>query len=227
MTLIKLFRKDLRLELQRKELGATMLLFSGFILIFFSLTLRMNGSRESIELLFPGLIWTSTILGISLGGFRIFEYELESDSLSRLLMLRIELWKLYGAKVLFLTILGFFCHLILTALASLFLSVSLLGHPSFLLLSLLGVLGASALSILVGAITLRNRLGIVLLPLLLLPLLLPFFFALLSSTTNIMNANTDSFWWLLLGSLTLFYTILGVNLFPLLFSPETPHQSSK
>ena len=83
----------------------------------------------------------------------------------------------------------------------------------FIVVSVLTVIGYSALSTVVAAITSTSRLKNLLLPLLLIPMLFPLFFASVELTTQLMEAKSlayDGFWFSLLLVLDLVYVVIGV-----------------
>ncbi len=145
------------------------------------------------------------------------EAEIEQGSLNNFIVRKVDLSLLYLSKVIvnFLTLtLGLLLSFLIL---SLLLSVTFINQAHFLLLiALLVSFAYSALSTLLSALTCGSKYQALLLPLLLIPLVFPIFFAGMELTFNLILNQEFSFlnnWFTLLCFLNILYLVLGINLY--------------
>jgi heme exporter protein B len=171
----------------------------------------------SRERLFPAAVWVCFVLNAAVSLGRTFEYEREHRVIDGLLVASVSPAAVYGAKVALNVVVLTLAHVIgVTALGMLF-GVSVLAVlPEFALVSLLVLLAYSFLATLAAGVAAMSRVGGGLLPVLLLPLVLPLFFAGVELTTQLMlEARFDIWgsWGQLLMGLVGFYALCGMLLF--------------
>lgn len=169
------------------------------------------------ERLFPALLWLCFMVTAAVSLGRSFEYESEHKVLEGLLLAGVQPAAIFFAKAsvnLLILTLG---HLTVVTVLGMLMGVSLVPHAEvFVLVSLLVLVGYSALATIVAALTTGARLRNVLLPLILLPLLFPLFFCAIELTTMILDQGSvplSSQWLSLLAGLAVVYVALGATLF--------------
>ena len=214
-TLFALIKKDLLLEFRTKETISVMVLLSLLMSVVLSLGIQSAFVNEvTITKLFPGLLWFIFVVTASVAVGRTYEYEVTHRAGEGLLLTGVPSTSMYLAKSIsgtVLTLIGFSASVIALSVL-LDVSLSVLGGE-FIVVSVLTVIGYSALSTVVAAITSTSRLKNLLLPLLLIPMLFPLFFASVELTTQLMEAKSlayDGFWFSLLLVLDLVYVVIGV-----------------
>jgi ABC-type transport system involved in cytochrome c biogenesis permease component len=215
-TILRLTKKDLVIEIRRGELAV----MGALGVIGLSLILAYGVSLASLtppsrELLAPSLC-LAVLLATSLplvGKFS--DYDAESGALHGLLLAGVASEALYISRVISLTI-TVFC----TALVAMLAVPALLGLRLDVMFQsvdpLLVVLGTSvalgATGAVMAPITSRVRVGGMFLLTLLLPLLVPIFFAGCEVLSG--EPGTRQFWWTVLAALSAIYVAIGLWLHP-------------
>jgi heme exporter protein B len=213
-----LLRKDIVSELRTKETVALVICLSLLLAVMVSfgvqsLLLAPNAVRE----LFPTLIWIIFVFAATVSIGKSFEYERENGALQGILLTGISPVLVYLSKLISNTAVALLGHLWAVLALVVLLDVGVVPLlPAIAVISFLVVLGYSALSTLLAAMTSATRLKNMLLPLVLLPLLFPLFFCAIGITTTIVmegKIDFESIWISLLIGLDSLYLILGINLF--------------
>jgi len=213
-----LLHKDFAIEFRMKEVmvvGIAMALLMG--------TIAAAGigsaflSQGTITLIFPTLLWISFLFAASLAIARSFEYEFRNGALIGLLLSGASPQLIYLSKLI-VNLLS--CSLALIALItimSVLLNVPVLVIlPELILISLLVLVGFVAVAVLLVPMSMGSRLKSMLLPILLLPLMFPLFFAGLELSSAIFEGVALDFtspWVSLLVGFDVVYVAVGVNLF--------------
>jgi heme exporter protein B len=163
------------------------------------------------------LLWLTFLLSCVVTLEKGYEKEAEGGACYGVLLTGVSPSLVYLAKVTSLTVAVFLSHIVNVILLALLLSVSFSEEVLlFVPLSLPVVLGFSALATIVQPMSLSSKLGGLLLPLLLLPLLFPLFFAASSISSELLLGSgplLGSFSLTLLLVLDVLYLCVGVNVY--------------
>lgn len=211
-----LLKKDLRIELRKKESLVSMAFFGALILVIMNIA---AGIGKSVDVESgAGILWVAVIFSSILGLGRVFAREKEHGCVAALLISPISPGEIFIAKALVNFSLMLLSQLILVPLFYVLFGANFSGGPLTLLPILLLVnLGFSAAGTLVSAISAGTRRNEVLLPILLFPLILPLIALAVKATAGALDARPISD---LLGQLEpmiafcLIYSAAGYLLFP-------------
>lgn len=213
-----LIKKDLKIEFRSKE---TLILYSVLGILLSAVAASGISSafidRKTVESLFPSLLWMIFLLVGSFSVSKIQEFEFRHSAYQRLLVMGVQTWKMFASKVVSGTVVIGIGFAVSAAALAVLLDISFLDRLwGMLLLGLLASFGFTSLSVLLSCIALKSRMSSLLLPLMILPLLFPMFFALIE-LTSIYLINQDSFfssiWFTLLVGLDVLYAVLGAQLY--------------
>ena len=214
-----LFRKDLALELRSREMLALLFLLALLLSVIISSGLQSAGVQpEVMQRLFSVLIWVVFLFNATLCIERSFDSERENAAMEGLLVLaRMPAGVFYCAKLSSNFIIMFLGHLFSFVLLAGLMDVPVMtGLGVFVLVSLLIVFAYSCVATLLSALAMTARLKGLLLPLILLPLLFPLFFAATELCLDLFVGGRfewDSPWLSLALALDVVYFLLGLNLF--------------
>ena len=167
-----LLRKDLVLELRRRESLLTMFFFGTLLLFVFHFS--FNLTPERVAEMAPGLLWLAFLFTGTLGLAQLFQAERENQCLEALLLSPLDRGALFFAKVCFNFILMLLVEIVVIPLFWILFNLrswNLL--PQIFLITLLGTAGFCVLGTVLSAVTLRARARELLLPLVLFPLMIP------------------------------------------------------
>jgi heme exporter protein B len=164
-------RKDLLLELRSRERLVTTGVFAVLVAVVFSFALDPTVRARSIA---GAMLWVTVLFAGTLGLGRSFSAEREQETLTGVLLAPIDRGALYLGKFAANLALLVLVELVIFPVYGLFFQLGFVGSVGALaLVVLLGSVGFIALGTLFSAIAAHTRLGDMLLPILLLPLLLP------------------------------------------------------
>jgi heme exporter protein B len=164
-------RKDLLLELRSRERLVTTGVFAVLVAVVFSFALDPTVRARSIA---GAMLWVTVLFAGTLGLGRSFSAEREQETLTGVLLAPIDRGALYLGKFAANLALLVLVELVIFPVYGLFFQLGFVGSLGALaLVVLLGSVGFIALGTLFSAIAAHTRLGDMLLPILLLPLLLP------------------------------------------------------
>lgn len=219
MTLVKqaylLLRKDLLLELRRRDSLLTMFFFGTLLLFVFHFAFDMP--PDEVAELAPALLWLAFLFTGTLGLAQLFQAERDNHCLDALLLSPLDRGALFLAKTGFNLILMLVVEVVVIPLFWILFNLSgwnLL--PQLFLVTLLGTVGFCVLGTITAAITLRARARELLLPLVLFPLMIPVILATIRCMETVLRSGSfgDATPWLrlLLGFDVIFLTI-GVLIF--------------
>jgi heme exporter protein B len=210
-----ILRKDLVLELRRRESLITMFFFGTLLLFVFHFSFDLVPDRVSE--MAPGLLWLAFLFTGTLGLGQLFGAERENQCLDALLLSPLDRGALFLAKVCFNFILMLLVEIVVIPLFWILFNLrtwNLL--PRIFFISLLGTVGFCVLGTIMSAITLRARARELLLPLVLFPLMIPVILATIQCLGAVIHAGeiADALPWLrlLIGFDVIFLT-LGVLVF--------------
>jgi heme exporter protein B len=210
-----LFRKDLLLELRRRESLMTMFFFGALLLFVFNFSFELSPQR--VAELAPALLWLAFLFTGTLGLTQLFEAERGNHCLDGLLMSPLDRGALFLAKTCFNVVLMVLVELIVMPLFWILFSLpSWRPLPALLLIAFLGTIGFCVLGTILSAATLKARAREILLPLVLFPLMIPVILATIRCMEALLRLGElgDSLPWLrlLIGFDVIFLT-LGVLIF--------------
>jgi heme exporter protein B len=210
-----LLKKDLILEVRRRESLLTMFFFGTLLLFVFHFSFDLVPERV-VEMA-PGLLWLAFLFTGTLGLAQLFEAERGNHCLEALLLSPMDRGALFLAKTAFNFILMVLVEIVVIPL---FWILFNLGSwdviPHLFLVVLLGTIGFCVLGTLLSAVTLKARSRELLLPLVLFPLMIPVILGTIRCMEAILRAGElgDAVPWLrlLIGFDVIFLTV-GILIF--------------
>jgi heme exporter protein B len=215
---LALLKKDLLIEVRTKETVGVIVFLS--IAIAVVAALGVNSAfvgGDVVRRLFPALTWIAFLFAATVSLGRSFEPELEHMAIEGVLLTGTSPAQVFVAKWLTASAITFFGQALTIVTLGVLLDVPLgeiLGR--YLIITALVVSGYAALATLLTALASTTRLKGVLLPILLLPLVFPIFFAAVELSLSVVLEGVlplQSPWLSLLLGLDVVYFVLGLNLY--------------
>ncbi len=213
-----LFRNYLRLEARLGETLILMVLLSVIVSVILSVGVSssfLDGASK--QKLFPALIWVVFVVCATVSIGRSYEYELEHRALDGLLVNGVSPITIFLSKSLISVMLLVIAQGVSICTLGVLMNVEFFSDAlSIGVISILVILAYAPLATLLSAIAMTSRLRQVLLPLILIPLIFPLFFAAVELTASVTHSHTldlSSAWLSLLIGLDVVYLTLGINLF--------------
>ena len=208
-------RKDLVLQLRRRDILLTMFFFGTLLLFVFHLAFDLVPDR--VAEMAPGLLWLAFLFTGTLGLAQLFGAERENQCLDALLLSPVDRGALFLAKVCLNFTLMLLVELVTIPLFWILFNLQTWNLvPQVFLISLLGTVGFCVLGTVMSALTLRARARELLLPLVLFPLMIPVILATIQCLGAVLRAGEigDALPWLrlLIGFDVIFLTF-GVLVF--------------
>ena len=210
-----LLRKDLLLELRRRESLLTMFFFGTLLLFVFHFSFDL--APERVAEMAPALLWLAFLFTGTLGLAQLFEAERGNHCLEALLLSPMDRGALFLAKTAFNLILMVLVEIVVIPLFWILFNLRSWDLiPSLFLVTLLGTVGFCVLGTLLSAVTLKARARELLLPLVLFPLMIPVILGTIRCMETILRAGElgEALPWLrlLIGFDVIFLTV-GVLIF--------------
>jgi heme exporter protein B len=210
-----LLRKDLLLEMRRRESLLTMFFFGTLLLFVFHFSFDL--APERMAEMAPALLWLAFLFTGTLGLAQLFEAERGNHCLEALLLSPMDRGALFLAKTAFNFILMVLVEIVVIPLFWILFNLrSWDVIPNLFLVTLLGTVGFCVLGTLLSAVTLKARARELLLPLVLFPLMIPVILGTIRCMETILRAGelSDALPWLrlLVGFDVIFLTV-GVLIF--------------
>ena len=212
---VLLFKKDLLLELRRRESLLTMFFFGTLLLFVFHFSFDLAPDR--IAEMAPALLWLAFLFTGTLGLAQLFEGERANHCLEALLLSPMDRGAFFVAKTCFNLVLMVLVEIVIIPLFWILFNLpnwELV--PDLFLVTLLGTVGFCVLGTLFAAVTLKARARELLLPLILFPLMVPVILATIRCMEAILRNGElgDALPWfrLLVGFDVIFLTV-GVLIF--------------
>jgi len=210
-----LLRKDLLLEMRRRESLLTMFFFGTLLLFVFHFSFDLAPDRMAE--MAPALLWLAFLFTGTLGLAQLFEAERGNHCLEALLLSPMDRGALFLAKTAFNFILMVLVEIVVIPLFWILFNLrSWNVIPKLFLVTLLGTVGFCVLGTLLSAVTLKARARELLLPLVLFPLMIPVILGTIRCMETILRAGelSDALPWLrlLVGFDVIFLTV-GVLIF--------------
>jgi heme exporter protein B len=166
-------RKDLRSEWRTREMVPALAQFVILALLIGNFGFQVD-ARNAASIA-PGILWLTLVFAGLVSFGRAFAAEREQSSLEAMLMTPASPIAIFAGKAAAATLLLIACEAVLLPALTLFLGTPLSGDVVFAVL--LATIGMAALGVLFAAVVARVRARELLLPLLLLPLWIPFVIA--------------------------------------------------
>jgi heme exporter protein B len=210
-----LLRKDLLLELRRRDSLLTMFFFGTLLLFVFHFSFDLP--PDKVAEMTPALLWLAFLFTGTLGLAQLFNAERENHCLDALLLSPLDRGALFLAKTSFNLILMVLVEIVVIPLFWILFNLNSWNLlPQLFLVTFLGTVGFCVLGTIMAAITLKARARELLLPLILFPLMIPIILATIRCMENVLRTGelSDALPWLrlLLGFDVIFLT-LGVLIF--------------
>lgn len=210
-----LLRKDLLLEMRRRESLLTMFFFGTLLLFVFHFSFDLTPER--VAEMAPGLLWLAFLFTGTLGLAQLFEAERSNHCLEALLLSPMDRGALFLAKTSFNFILMVLVEIVVIPLFWILFNLrSWEVIPALFIVTLLGTIGFCVLGTLLSAVTLKARARELLLPLILFPLMIPVILGTIRCMETILRVGDlgDALPWLrlLVGFDVIFLTV-GVMIF--------------
>lgn len=217
-TFLALIKKDLTLEFRGKDSLIVMTTLSILFCVIFGAGVRAAFlTPHELQKLYPSLLWIIFVVTATITLERSIDSELEDRAYEGVILTGAPYPSMYLSRVIASSVTVFTVHSFTTILLALLTGVHLMGHlPRVFVISLAVVPAYCALAVLTVSMTATARLRSSVLPLILLPLLFPLFFAAIELTSQLLLNNElryTSFWFTLLLVLDLIYLALGANLY--------------
>ena len=210
-----LLRKDLLLEMRRRESLLTMFFFGTLLLFVFHFSFDLVPARVSE--MAPGLLWLAFLFTGTLGLAQLFEAERNNHCLEALLLSPMDRGALFLAKTSFNFILMVLVEIVVIPLFWVLFNLrSWDVIPALFLVTLLGTVGFCVLGTLLSAVTLKARARELLLPLILFPLMIPVILGTIRCMETVLRAGDlgDALPWLrLLAGFDVIFLTVGVLIF--------------
>ena len=210
-----LVRKDLLLELRRRDSLLTMFFFGTPLLFVFHFSFDLP--PDKVAEMAPALLWLAFLFTGTLGLAQLFQAERENQCLDALLLSPLDRGALFLAKTGFNLILMLLVELVVMPLFWILFNLSAWNLlPQLFLVTLLGTVGFCVLGTIMSALTLRARARELLLPLVLFPLMIPVILATIRCMESVLRngefGEAVSWLRLLVGFDVIFVTV-GVLIF--------------
>jgi heme exporter protein B len=210
-----LLKKDLVIELRRRESLLTMFFFGTLLLFVFHFSFDLVPER--VAEMTPALLWLAFLFTGTLGLAQLFEAERGNHCLEALLLSPMDRGALFLAKTAFNFILMFLVEIVVIPLFWILFNLrSWDVIPYLFLVTLLGTVGFCVLGTLLSVVTLKARARELLLPLVLFPLMIPVILGTIRCMETILRVGElgDALPWLrlLIGFDVIFLTV-GVLIF--------------
>ena len=213
--MLLVLRKDLLLEVRRRDSLLTMFFFGTLLLFVFHFSFDLAPDR--IVGMAPALLWLAFLFTGTLGLAQLFQAERENHCLDALLLSPLDRGALFLAKTLFNFVLMFLVELVVIPLFWILFNLSSWNLlPQLFLVTLLGTLGFCVLGTILSAVTLRARARELLLPLVLFPLMIPVILATIRCMETLIGTGDfgDALPWLrLLTGFDVIFLTVGVLIF--------------
>ncbi len=211
MQLLTLINKEIRQEIRSKESIISMTVFGVTVILLFAFA--FNAAPVEFQKFLPGLIWMTYLFVSILGLLRSFASEKEMDAFAALLSSPIERGNIFLAKLISFWVFIIGTQILTMPLFAAFLNMKLGVNLALLAgVFLLTDWSIAAIGVMVSGMGLRTRMGEVLVPVLLFPLLSPALIGATKITTGIFNGEGFSdfkFWVMIILTFAVIFTLVG------------------
>lgn len=210
-----LLKKDLRVEMRRRDNLLTMFFFGTLLLFVFHFSFDLRPER--IVEMTPPLLWLAFLFTGTLGLAQLFEAERGNHCLDALLLSPMDRGAFFLAKTCFNFLLMVAVEIVVIPFFWVLFNLAFWDRlPYLFFVTLLGTLGFCVLGTLMSAVTLKARARELLLPLVLFPLMIPVLLATIRCMEAILQSGEigDALPWLrLLVGFDVIFLTLGTLIF--------------
>jgi len=210
-----IIKKELLQEIRSKESILSMVVFGIAIIIL--IVFSINLDQEKIIIILPGLFWITCLFSAVIGLLRSFGSEKEMNAFSMLLCSPIDRANIYIGKMIAVWMFIVITQLVTIPLFTIFLGFNIPEDIfSFIGFILLTDWALAAVGTSVSGIGMRTRMGEVLVPLLLYPLLTPVLISAVKVTSELMRGKeyiNYSFWIMIIFTFSVVFSIAGYLMF--------------
>lgn len=210
---LAVLRKDMVLELRRRELVVSTLVFSLLALVVFNFAFDLRVA--SLGAVGPGALWVAVFFAGMLNIGRTVTLEKERGAWEGLLLAPLEPGALYLAKLLGNVVFMLAVQVVLLPAFAALYNLGVL-RPDVVWVVFLGVVGFAAVGTLFSALLANSRAREVMLPVLLFPILIPVVIATVRATGDLLDPNPamgSAPWTSLLFTFDVLFIIGGYVLF--------------
>ncbi len=183
-----IIKKDLLMELRKRESLVSMLFFGFLVLVILNIATGVD--RKLDPSISGGILWVAIVFSAVLGLNRVFSQEKENRCIDGLLLSPVEPESIFLAKVTVNFIFMIITELVLIPLFFVLYNDDFIRYlPMLVVIVLLLNLGFSSVGTLISAISSGTRKGEVILPILLFPVLIPLITAAVKSTGELLGGG--------------------------------------
>lgn len=176
--------KDLVAELRSKELITAMLIFAILVILSFNFALELRLDR--VGLVAAGLVWVTIIFAGMLGLDRSLAMEKDRGCLDGLLLCPVDRSAIYFGKMIGNLLFMSVVEAIFLPLFAILFNYPLLSPGIFVIVAV-GTVGLAGIGTLISTMAVHTRAREVMLPIMLLPLLIPFILAAVKATRGVLD----------------------------------------
>lgn len=217
-TFFALLRKDLILEFRGKDSLIVMTTLSILFCVIFGAGMRAAFlTPYELQKLYPSLLWIIFVVTATITLERAIDAELEDRAFEGVILAGAPYPLMYLSRVLASSLTVLSVHILTIVVLGLLVGIQLSPYFARLVVISLSVVPPyCSLAVLTVSMTATARLRSSVLPLILLPLLFPLFFAAIELTSQLLLNNElmyTSFWFTLVIVLNLLYITLGATLY--------------
>ncbi len=191
-TIMAITKKEIFLEIRKKETISTMIIFSVLTIIIFSFS--FNIEKADKKALIAGMLWIMIVFSSLLGLGTSFKKEQNNNTLGGLLMVPVDRSSIFYGKLLanmtFITFVELVSIPLFLILNNFTVTENLLLFSIFIFL---GTLGFITIGTFLSAITSYSPSGELLLPVTLFPLSIPLLISSVKLTEMVINPGSESF----------------------------------
>ena len=205
--------KDIRAELQRKDLLVLTTIFSFTCVVIFNISIDV--ANDSYIRVLPGILWVTIFFTAVLGLNRFLSTERDSGNFESLLLLPISRDILFLGKVTTLFLFMIVLEILIFPIFTIIFNLNIIYTP-IILVAVLATLGISVIGTIIGSMTSNTGVRETLLPILLFPLIFPMLLGAIEVTTSVLRGETwaeYNKWIQLLAVIDIIFTIVCSFLF--------------
>jgi len=210
-----LIKKEIKQEFRSRETVISMSVFGVVVILLFAFA--FNAAPAEFQKFLPGLIWMTYLFVAVLGLQRSFAAEKELDAYAALLSAPIDRGLVYLGKLTAFVLFMAVAQAVTLPLFGLFLNLSLsTGLGMHLVLCLLTDWAMGACGVLISGMGLRIRMGEVLIPILLFPLLVPVLIGATKASAALLSGAPFSqiqMWFMIIATFAVLFTVTGLFAF--------------
>lgn len=184
---LAIVEKDIRQEFRTKEMMSAMVIFALLVVVIFGFAFTAGTTSETLNEVFPGILWVAFFFAGVLGLNRSFSGERRNDAIQGLMLCPMDRTAIYFGKVL-----GNLLFMLIMEAVSLPIFIALMdyrwsGKIGLLILTIfLATLGFILVGTLLAALASNTRTSEILLPIILFPIIAPVVIAAVKVTGAVM-----------------------------------------